>query len=104
MASNEIRFTDGAALRAHDGKVGSALAGAKFLDWLAAPAGLRWIDVGCGNGAFTEMLVERCAPTIVAGIDPSEAQLEFARTRTAAKNAEFQIGDAMALPYPDNSF
>ena len=37
----------------------SQLAGAKFLDWLDAPKGLRWIDVGCGNGAFTEVLIAR---------------------------------------------
>ena len=28
--------------------------------------GWRWADVGCGNGAFTELLFERCAPTSVA--------------------------------------
>jgi trans-aconitate methyltransferase len=40
---------------------------------------LRWIDIGCGNGAFTELLVEQRAPAEVQGIDPSEAQLAFAR-------------------------
>jgi ubiquinone/menaquinone biosynthesis C-methylase UbiE len=103
MATNEIRFTDGAAYERMMGKW-SQLAGARFLDWLAPPAGLRWIDIGCGNGAFTELLLERCAPTMITGVDPSEAQLEFARTRTAAKIANFQIGDAMALTFPDKSF
>ena len=28
---------------------------------------LRRVDVGCGNGAFTELLVERCDPTGVEG-------------------------------------
>jgi trans-aconitate methyltransferase len=40
--------------------------------------------VGCGNAAFTEMLVERCAPAEVQGIDPAEAQIAFARTRLPA--------------------
>ena len=82
----------------------SRLAGETFLDWLAPASGLRWLDVGCGNGAFTEMLVERCAPASVDGIDPSEGQLAFARTRPASRLAQFRQGDAMALPFPDDTF
>jgi ubiquinone/menaquinone biosynthesis C-methylase UbiE len=82
----------------------SQLAGGAFLDWLAPAPGLRWLDVGCGNGAFTEMIVDRCAPVSVHGIDPSEAQLAFARTRPAARVAQFRLGDAMALPFPNDSF
>src|SRR4029077_10807631 len=33
-----------------------------------------------------------------------EGQLAFARTRAAAKLAEFRLGDAQALPFPDKSF
>jgi SAM-dependent methyltransferase len=82
----------------------SQLAGQTFLDWLGPKSGLRWLDVGCGNGAFTEMLVERCAPISAHGIDPSEGQLAFARTRPAARVAQFRQGDAMALPFPDDTF
>ena len=57
----------------------SRLAGEFFLDWLAPLlGGLRWIDIGCGNGAFIEPLVEKCAAAEVQGIDPSEGQLAFA--------------------------
>jgi SAM-dependent methyltransferase len=103
MSTDQIRFEDGAAYERYMGKW-SQLAGATFLDWLAPNLGLRWLDVGCGNGAFTEMLVERCAPLSVTGIDPSEAQLAFARTRPAAPVAQFRQGDAMALPFPDDTF
>ena len=82
----------------------SRFAGEIFLDWLAPPSGLRWIDIGCGNGAFTELLVERCAPVEVQGIDPSEGQLAFARARPASRVAEFRQGDAMALPFPADRF
>src|SRR5260370_37176096 len=84
--------------------VWSRLAGEIFLDWLAPPSGLRWIDVGCGNGAFTELVVERCAPAEVQGMDPSAGQLAFARARGAARVAEFREGDAMALPFSADSF
>jgi ubiquinone/menaquinone biosynthesis C-methylase UbiE len=56
----------------------SRLAGDVFVSWLAPEPGLRWIDVGCGNGAFTQLLVDRCAPSEVHGIDPAEGQLAFA--------------------------
>ena len=101
--TNQIRFDDGAAYERYMGKW-SQLAGETFLDWLAPKSGLRWLDVGCGNGAFTEMLVERCAPVSVQGIDPSEGQLAYARTRPASRVAQFRQGDAMAQPFPDDTF
>ena len=103
MADGEIRFDDGDAYEDFMGKW-SLLAGDAFLDWLAPAPGLRWVDVGCGNGAFTKLLIERCAPRDVQGIDPSEEQLAFARGRIDAGRAQFRSGDAMALPYADASF
>jgi ubiquinone/menaquinone biosynthesis C-methylase UbiE len=76
----ELKIYDGASYEQSMG-IWSRLAGEIFLDWLAPPMGWRWIDIGCGNGAFTQLLVERCAPVEVQGIDPSEGQLAFARTR-----------------------
>lgn len=103
MAEQQIRFEDGAAYERMMGKW-SRLAGNIFLDWLAPRSGLRWLDVGCGNGAFTELLVERFAPAEVQGIDPSEGQLAFARARPAARVAKFSQADAMALPFSENRF
>lgn len=103
MAETQFRFDDGAAYERMMG-TWSRLAGDVFLDWLAPNPGLRWVDVGCGNGAFSELIVERCAPAEVQGVDPSEGQLAFARTRPAARLARFQQGDAMILPFPDASF
>jgi SAM-dependent methyltransferase len=103
MGTNEIKFTDGAAYERYMG-LWSRMVGDAFLDWIKPKPGLRWLDVGCGNGAFTERLAEACAPASLAGIDPSEQQLEFARTRAPLRGAVFQKADAMALPYPDNSF
>jgi SAM-dependent methyltransferase len=103
MTSDQIRFTDGSGYERYMG-VWSQLVGESFLAWLAPASGLRWLDIGCGNGAFTEMIVDRCAPAAVHGIDPSEEQLVFARTRPAARVAQFRQGDAMALPFPDDAF
>jgi len=103
MAEDRFRFSDGAAYERMMG-TWSGLVGDVFLDWLAPEPQLKWIDVGCGNGAFTERIVERCRPAEVQGIDPSDAQLAYARGRPAARLAEFRKGDAMALPFADARF
>jgi hypothetical protein len=71
MSEVENFFTDGEAYERRMGRW-SRIVGEAFLDWLAVPNGLRWIDVGCGNGAFTEVLIARCAPSAVSAVDPSE--------------------------------
>jgi SAM-dependent methyltransferase len=103
MSEPAIRFEDGAA---YDRGMGqwSPLVGDMFIDWLAPHTGWRWVDVGCGSGAFTELLCQRCAPAEVQGVDPSDAQLSFARGRPGARNAVFQAGDAMALPFAEDRF
>lgn len=103
MADQVIRFDDGNAYETMMG-LWSRLVGDIFLDWLAPTPGLRWIDVGCGNGAFTERLVQLCAPAEAQGIDPSEAQIAYARTRPGAREASFRLGDAMALPFEPSRF
>ena len=103
MAEPQIRFEDGAAYDRMMG-VWSRLTANLFLDWLAPQPGWRWADIGCGTGAFSSMLLERCAPTAVEGVDPSPAQLAFARARGLPAAAQFRQGNAMALPFPDRSF
>jgi SAM-dependent methyltransferase len=103
MSQAPIRFDDGAVYERAMG-IWSQLAGQVFLDWLTPSLGLRWIDVGCDNGAFTELLVGRCAPSEIQGIDPSEAQLAFARARKGASGVKFLRGDAMALPFDNARF
>ena len=103
MAEPGSYFTDGAAYERLMGRWSRA-AGEVFLDWLALPVGLRWLDVGCGTGAFTELLVERCSPGVTSAIDPSADQIKFAQTRHSAGQVDYQVGDAQALPSGDNEF
>ena len=102
MNDTTIRFDDGAAYERYMG-VWSRYAGAEFLDWLAPKPGLRWIDVGCGNGAFTEMIVERCAPSAIQGIDPSEAQLAYARKVVLDVRSAVVDIEAPGLPGSESS-
>jgi ubiquinone/menaquinone biosynthesis C-methylase UbiE len=103
MAEQQIRFDDGAAYERMMG-AWSKLAGEIFLDWLAPRPDLKWIDVGCGNGAFTALVAAYTAPAEIRGIDPSDGQLDYARLRGGTEMAEFVKGDAMALPFDAHAF
>jgi SAM-dependent methyltransferase len=96
-------FTDGEAYERMMGRW-SRIVGETFLAWLDLPKGLRWLDVGCGNGAFTEEIIARCAPATVMAIDPSNEQLAFARTRPGAKMAKFLTDDAQKLSFGNAAF
>jgi len=96
-------FADSAAYERFIGRWGRA-AGATFLDWLAPPRGAHWLDLGCGSGLFTELIVETQSPATVVGIDAAAAQIEHARRKPVARRASFQIGDAQALPFRDAAF
>lgn len=68
-----------------------------FLMWLDQPAGKRWLDVGCGTGALTAAILDRCTPSRVAGVEPSEGFLKLA-VQNLAGEARFLAGNATALP------
>ena len=46
----------------------SCAAGERFIDWLAPAPRLRWLDLGCGTGAFSETILKRCSPELLAGV------------------------------------
>lgn len=95
-------FDDGQAYESMMGQW-SALVAEPFLNWLALPESLDWLDDGCGSGSFTEVLVSRQRPWSVVGVDPSPEQLAFARQRAGTARGSFIEGDAQALPLPDAS-
>jgi SAM-dependent methyltransferase len=84
------------------GRWSRVLAGAA-VDWLDAPAGLRWLDVGCGTGALSEAIVVGAAPMSLVGVDPSEAYVGLATARLRGAPAVFHVGPAAPLPLPDES-
>jgi ubiquinone/menaquinone biosynthesis C-methylase UbiE len=103
MNAPASQFGDGDAYERLMGRW-SRPVGEVFLDWLGLPKGLRCLDVGCGNGAFTEVLIARGAPAATVGIDPSEEQIAYARTRPGAQQAQFRTGNALNLPFADGEF
>jgi SAM-dependent methyltransferase len=101
MADATIRFDDGASYELMMGRW-SVLVGERFIDWIGVPIGVRWLDIGCGNGAFTELVVRRCMPSDVQAFDPSAEQLAYARNRLpAGAPVTWTEGDALRLPVAD---
>jgi len=74
----------------------------EFVDELELEPGMRAVDVGCGPGALTALLVERLGSENVVAADPSEPFVEAARQRFPG--VEVHLAPAESLPLPDQSF
>jgi SAM-dependent methyltransferase len=91
--------------------------GARPEDWLASEdqqvptyeaalertglrAGQSVLDIGCGGGAFLQLVVERGG--VPSGIDAAETLIDVARRRLP--QADLRVGDMEALPYADDAF
>jgi SAM-dependent methyltransferase len=83
------------------GRFSEPLAG-EFVQLLDVGDGRRALDVGCGPGAVTAMLVERLGTDHVAAVDPSESFVAAARERLPG--VDVRVGSAERLPYDDASF
>jgi ubiquinone/menaquinone biosynthesis C-methylase UbiE len=103
MAEVAHSFDDSAGYERFIGRWGRA-AGAVFLDWVAPPADAVWLDVGCGTGLFTELVLDTRSPAAVFAIDRAEAQIQHACGKAVAGRADFKVADAQALPFPDATF
>ena len=64
------------------------------------------LDVGCGTGEMTARLAAKYPRARFIGVDLEEPHLERARARCAGfgERTHFQLGDALALPFPDEQF
>ncbi len=103
MPEEKNYFADSRAYELGMGRL-SRVAGEIFIDWLSLPDGLRWLDVGCGTGSFTELLLDRTAPGAISAIDPSEEQITFAKGKPGAGRVDYRQGDAMSLPFGNDEF
>lgn len=58
------------------------------------------LDLGCGNGRLLEVLKDKKIDYI--GVDSSEKLIKIAQKKYP--QADFQVADALSLPFPDNYF
>lgn len=90
----------GDAYDAFMGRYSSALAG-PFADAAGVAPGTSALDVGCGPGALTQVLVQRLGAENVLAVDPSPPFVAECASR--CPGVRVQQGGAEALPLPDAS-
>jgi SAM-dependent methyltransferase len=74
----------------------------RFADFAGVAAGQCALDVGCGPGALTAVLVDRLGPDEVAAVDPSEPFVDAARERHPG--VDVRRAPAEELPFEDGEF
>jgi len=79
-----------------------------MMDWLAPRAGQRLLDVAGGTGDVAFKFLKRAGSGHATVLDLTEGMLTEGRKRaeaaSLADSLDWVVGDAMALPFPDNSF
>lgn len=75
----------------------------RFLDWLSPADNLDWLDVGCGTGALSSMVLSRCNPRSLVGVEQSAGFVATAKRNVSDGRARFEVGDAQNLPLDDHS-
>jgi SAM-dependent methyltransferase len=77
---------------------------AELLAWLDMPAGLRWLDVGCGTGALSETIARRGQPAALAAVDRSTSYVSHARVNLRDAGVRLAVAGAEALPFAGGVF
>lgn len=79
-----------------------------MMDWLAPRPGQRLLDVAGGTGDISFRFLDRAPQASAVVLDMTESMLVEGRKRAEAGNLaeklNWVVGDAMALPFQDNSF
>ena len=75
----------------------------KFLGWLDVPPNRNWLDIGCGTGSLTKLILETSRPNGVISIDLSPEFIFHAQKLITNPIAKFQVGLAQALELKSNS-
>lgn len=81
----------------------SVLTAQKFLKWLAVAPACSWLDVGCGTGSLTRLILETQQPKEVVSIDSSRDFISHARRLITNPLVHFRVGLAQSLELDSNS-
>lgn len=79
--------------------------GARVAAWMAPRSEGRVLELAAGTGALTRVLARTLPPSsALVATDLSQAMLDRARARGAAREVTFQVADALDLPFDDGRF
>lgn len=81
----------------------SNLIAQEFLNWLAIPPARNWLDVGCGTGSLTKLILEIYQPKEVISIDSSGDFISHVQRSTTNPSVHFKVGLAQSLELDSNS-
>lgn len=95
-------WSSGQGYEAYVGRWSRAVA-REFVTWVDVPPALHWLDVGCGTGALSQVILAEAGPAEVVGIDTSNGFVAHAALDPEPR-ARFIVGDALDLPFPAASF
>jgi SAM-dependent methyltransferase len=72
----------------------------QFIHWVKPRPGLRWLDLGCGTGALTGVLLNLTNPKSILACDPSESFLDIAQKHISDQRVTFVVGSSDSFPRP----
>lgn len=81
----------------------SVLIAQEFLAWLSVPPARSWLDVGCGIGSLTQLILDRYQPKEVMALDSSSDFIAHSQQMITNPAACFQVGLAQSLGLASNS-
>ncbi len=102
-SSSTFLSTDGAGYDRQMGRWSRRLA-PLLIDFAAVTDASRVLDVGCGTGSLTFAVADSLRDGTVTGVDLSSAYIAYAARQRQDARIRFEIGDATALRFEDQSF
>jgi len=82
----------------------SKLIAREFLRWLPVPENKGWLDIGCGTGALSSLVLATKHPKEILAIDSSPEFITFGRKINKDPRLRFEVALAQSLPVETNYF
>jgi SAM-dependent methyltransferase len=76
----------------------------RFVRWLEPEPGATWLELGCGTGALSEVILGQAEPLALHGVEPSPGYVRYLKERVTDPRATFTVGDASSIAAPDNTY